>query len=265
MLSSQPEFRTDDLEPLEAYWAFYREVAARQLAAWLPHEPVRLLDLSGRGDTAVQAARGGHEVIHVSAARPAGHLAELRRRPHVVIADAAHPSFLAEAAVDAVVAEQLSSCLATESTVAELANVLRPGGRLLLRVDSLLLGMAELAQQQRWAELSDAPSAEVLLVPSPDGTITRCFWPEQLDELLTDAGLDVEWLRPRTVLSPPVVQRTLSEDPGMLADLVEAELSMPPDRAGESVGIHLVASARKPADTHAPNAPPRRTSPRHRS
>ncbi len=87
--------------------------------------------------------------------------------------------------------------------------MLRPGGRLLLVVESLMLGLARLAEQGRWAELADAPSADVVLVPADDGTIRRCFWPEELRSLLADAGLEVEWVRPRSVLNPATVERAL--------------------------------------------------------
>jgi hypothetical protein len=131
----------------------------------------------------------------------------------------------------------------TESAVSEIARVLRPGGRVLLSVDSLTLGMALLAEQKRWAHLSDVPSAEVLLVPWPDGTITRCFWGDQLRELLSDAGLEVEWIRPRTALSPSTVEHVLTTTPRALSRLVRTELSAPV--RDDSLGIHLLASARR--------------------
>ena len=46
------------------YWAFYEEVAARQLAEWAPHEPHRVLDLSGgRARFAEQLVAAGHTVV----------------------------------------------------------------------------------------------------------------------------------------------------------------------------------------------------------
>jgi hypothetical protein len=48
----------------------------------------------------------------------------------------------------------MSSCLAAEDTVARIGRALRPGGRLMMCVDSLVLGLARLAAQQRWAELA---------------------------------------------------------------------------------------------------------------
>lgn len=230
-----------DGDGLALYWTFYSAVASAQRARWLPRRPSRILDISGgRADAAVQAAAAGHKVIEVLDGRSP---APPRPRTHQMIADAGSLGFLADASLDAVLAEDrvLSRHLATESTVAEIARVLRPGGRVLLCVDSLMLGMAILAEQNFWAHLSDVPRAEVVLVPWPDGTITRCFWSEQLRELLTEAGFEVEWIRPRTALSPSTVEHLLTADPHALDRLVRTELAAPFN--DESVGIHLLASA----------------------
>src|ERR1700761_664850 len=161
-----------------------------------------------------------------------------------VSCDPASLSFLADACVDGVVAEDrtLSMQLAAENLIADVARVLRPGGQVLACVDSLVLGMALLAEQRHWAELTDLPHAEVVLVPWPDGSITRCFGAEQLRELFEEAGLSVMWIRPRTVFSPSTVAHVLDRDPKGLRRLVEAELAIRPD---ESVGVQLVVSARK--------------------
>jgi SAM-dependent methyltransferase len=232
--------------PDSPYWEFYEEVAAAQLAAWLPAEPARVLDLSGgRTRFAEQLARAGHEVVHVNG-RP------LETGPGSVlpvITDARSLGWLRDGSVDAVLAEAraLSMCLAAEVTVEELLRVLRPGGRLLLVVESLLLGLARLADQGRWAELADVPAADVVLVPTEDGTITRCFWAEELTGLLAGAGFEVDWVRSRSVLSPTTVERALAEggDEALRA-LVRSELALEQEREGESTGLHLVASARRP-------------------
>jgi SAM-dependent methyltransferase len=231
-------------ESLASYWTFYWAVAAAQLSRWLPRRPSRVLDLSGpQSRYADQAAHAGHTVVEV---RDAPRGAPQPRRTRTVVADAASLGFLSPGAFDAVVAEgrMLSRHLVTENVVAEIARVLRPGGRVLLSVDSLVLGMAILAEQNYWAHLSDVPRAEVVLVPWPDGAITRCFWPDQLRELLTDAGLEVEWIRPRTVLSPSTIEHVLSVDPDALPRLVRTELATPISE--ETIGVHLVAGARKP-------------------
>jgi SAM-dependent methyltransferase len=231
---------------------FYDEVAAAQLAAWLPDGPQRVLDVSGgRAGFAPRLVRDGHEVVHVSAEPAAlhGRADDGPGRLLRVTADTRSLSWLAEASVDAVLAESraLSLCLATEATVAEFRRVLRPGGRLLLVVDSLVLGLARLADQGRWAELADVPSADVVLVTAEDGSIVRCFWPEELQALLTDVGLDVEWVRPRSVLSPSTVERAVAEGgAAALRTLVQTEVALASDREGESTGIHLVVSARRP-------------------
>lgn len=248
-LAAEPPPGTND-----PYWLFYEEVAAAQLAAWLPPRPVRVLDLSGdRTRFAAQMSSAGHQVVKVldaadqaadvPQARPGGRGPLLR-----VVGDPRSLDWLAPGSLDAVVAEgrALSFCLATEATLDEVFRVLRPGGRLLLSVDSLLLGLARLAEQHRWAELADVPAADVVLVPADDGTITRCFWPEELQSVLSGAGLTVEWIRPRTVLSAEAVNRAVAGDLAALPTLVRTEVALAAEREGESIGIHLVASARKP-------------------
>lgn len=234
-----------------SYWSFYEEVAAAQLAAWLPGDPQRVLDLSG-GTTrhAEQLVVAGHDVVHVrSDTRELLPHASGIGRLLPVVADRSAITWLADKSVDAVVAESgvLSMCLATEVTLADLRRVLRPGGRLLLVVESLVLGLARLADLGRWAELADVPSADVVLVPQEDGRITRCFWPEQLRELLVAAGLEVEWVRPRSVLSAATVTRALDEGgSAALRSLVETECRLAQEREGDGAGLHLVASARRP-------------------
>jgi SAM-dependent methyltransferase len=232
-------------ESLASYWTFYWAVAAAQLSRWLPRRPSRVLDLSGpQARCAAQAAHAGHTVVEVC---DAPHSTPPPRRTRPIVADPASLGFLASESFDAVVAEgrMLSRHLVTEDLVTEIARVLRPGGRVLLSVDSLVLGMAMLAEQNYWAHLSDVPRSEVVLVPWPDGSITRCFGVEQLRELLTDCGMEVEWIRPRTTLSPSTVEHVLGVSPHALSRLVRAELTAP--LGDEPVGIHLVASAIKKA------------------
>lgn len=230
-------------ETLASYWTFYWAVAAAQLSRWLPRRPSRVLDLSASQTRyADQAANAGHTVVEV---RDTPRGTPLPRRTRTIVADASSLRFLSPGSFDAVVAEgrMLSRHLVTEDVVAEIARVLRPGGRVLLSVDSLVLGMAMLAEQNYWAHLSDVPRSEVMLVPWPDGSITRCFGVEQLRELLTECGLEVEWIRPRTALSPSTVEHVLGTSPQALTRLVRAELNAP--QTDEPVGIHLVASAIK--------------------
>jgi hypothetical protein len=162
-----------------------------------------------------------------------------------VIADSSRLTFLRDGCADGVIADDraLSVHLAAETMIAEIARVLRPGGRVLACVDSLVLGMAVLADQHHWAHLVDLPHAEVVLVPWPDGTITRCFGPDQVRELLSGAGLRVNWIRSRTVFSESVVTHWLRRDPDGLPKLVRAELAARPE---EFLGAQLVVSASKP-------------------
>ncbi|WP_131745555.1 methyltransferase domain-containing protein [Frankia sp. Cppng1_Ct_nod] len=251
----QPRGRTPTLvyeAPMDSddpYWAFYEDVASTQLASWLPPTQIRVLDVSGpRTRFARQMVAAGHDVVRVVPSTDLGDPLTGSGRLLHVAGDSRSLDWFAPASFDAVLAEgrALSFCLATETTLEEIYRMLRPGGRLLLCVDSLLLGLARLAEQHRWAELSDVPRADVVLVPAEDGSITRCFWPEELHALLTSAGLDVDWIRPRTVLSAEAVTRAVASDVSCFPTLVRTEVELSAERQGESIGIHLVASARRP-------------------
>jgi hypothetical protein len=186
---------------------------------------------------------GGHTVVHaVLDAEPP---AAWRERLWRLRADPRTLEWVRDASVDAALAEggALSSALATEVTLAELCRVVRPGGRVLVSVDSLVTGLSRLADQGRWAELADVPGADVVLVPEDDGSVSRCFWPEELHAMLSDVGFEVEWVRPRTVLAEEMVTRALMRDPTTMASLVATELALAARREGESIGGRLVASA----------------------
>lgn len=253
LLASVPAPVRTAARPDGAYWRFYDAVAARQTSAWLGTGPGLALDLSGgarfrdavtsAGYDALQVCADEVEAVELAAAAPLG-----PGRAWAVVADRGNVGWLADRSVDVVLAEGrcLSLCLAAEVAVADMARVLRPGGRLLLCVDSLVMGLSRLAEQGRWAELADVPSADVVLVPAEDGTMTRCFWPEEVGALLTDAGLDVDWVRPRSVLSQAAVERALAADPSVLDTLVSTEVALAAERQGESTGMHLLASARLP-------------------
>jgi SAM-dependent methyltransferase len=246
---------------LASYWRFHRAVATAQLAAWLPPGQQVLIDISGpQARCAAQAAKAGHCVLRVTqgdAADGSHPHPGPRRWPGpggaggpggivmAVTADPGNLRFLADGCADGVIADDraLSRYIAAEYLAAEIARVLRPGGRLIASVDSLVLGMAVLAEQRHWAELTDLPSAEVLLIPWPDGTFTRCYGVQHLKDLCVEAGLKLGAIRPRTVLSPSMVARVLRQDPGAMARLVRAELIA---EADESFGIQLVVTARKP-------------------
>ncbi len=163
-----------------------------------------------------------------------------------VTADGTGLQFLADACVDGVIAEDrtLSRRLGAETLISEIHRVLRPGGKVLAAVDSLTRGMAVLAEQHHWPHLVDLPHADVVLVPWPDGSITRCYGTEQLRELFASGGFEVHWIRPRTVLSASTVSYLLARDPGSFRRIVEAELLTSAD---DSVGGQLVISAVKSA------------------
>jgi SAM-dependent methyltransferase len=269
-----------DTGPAADYERFRAAVARAQLKAWLPSRQARIIDISGPGATAAEtAACAGHTVLRVigpgtqpPAAQPPSAQSPAAQSPaaqspaaqspaaqspvpprprapgrgplRMVAADGWGLEFLADGCADGVIAEDgtLSRHLAAESLVAEIARVLRPGGQVLACVDSLTFGMAVLAEQHRWPHLIDVPNADVVLVPWPDETITRCYGAEQLRELFTSGGLEVDWIRPRTVFSPRTVSYLLAREPGSFGALVEAELRA---RSDDSVGAQLITCARR--------------------
>jgi hypothetical protein len=261
-----------DTGPAADYYPrFHAAVALAQLNNWLPPASQLLVDISGPGSRAAElAAYAGHHVLRVidAAAMPpeaanavysSGPRAAREHGPPTVAADGAGLEFLADGCADGVIAEDraLSLRLAAEDVVAEIARVLRPGGQVLACVDSLMFGMAVLAEQHRWPHLVDVPNADVVLIPWPDGTITRCYGAEQLRELFTGGGLEVSWIRPRTVFSPQTVSYLLARDPARFGELVNAELRA---RSDDSVGTQLVACAVRPVLPPG-DAPP--VTPRH--
>jgi len=236
----------------ERYSRFHAAVSRAQLLSWLaelgPRAPreLDLVDVSGPGARAAEvAACAGHTVLRVVqpgiTVAPVGDNG-VTGRLRTVAADTSGLEFLPDGCADGVIAEDrtLSRQLAAETLVGEIARVLRPGGSVFACVDSLTLGMAVLAEQHHWPHLVDVPNADVVLVPWPDGTITRCYGAEQLRELFTGSGLEVSWIRPRTVFSPRTVSYLLARDPSSFGRLVSAELTA---RADDSVGAHLIVSA----------------------
>ena len=228
---------------LAAYWQFQDAVAHAQLQAWLPDHQRLLIDISTDSAVAARfAARTGHLVLRVIPRAEGPPPTDGLRQ---VAAELPALGFLADSCADGVIAEgrTLSLTLAAETLVAEISRVLRPAGRVLACVDSLVFGMAVLAAHQHWPELADLPRADVVLIPWPDGTITRCYGTEQLRELFADSGLVICWIRPRTVLTARTVGRLLSRPHASLPRLVAAELRA---RTDDSLGTQLVISARKP-------------------
>ena len=236
----------------ERYLRFHAAVARAQLNTWLGElagtASAFLIDISGPGARAAEmAACAGHTVLRVlepGTVAPVAIPRKVAGRLRPVAADPGGLEFLADGCADGVVAEDrtLSRQLAAEALVGEIARVLRPGGSVLACVDSLTLGMSVLAEQHHWPHLVDVPNADVVLVPWPDGSITRCYGAEQLRELFTGSGLEVSWIRPRTVFAPRTVSYLLARDPASFGRLVSAELSA---RSDDSIGSQLIVCALK--------------------
>jgi SAM-dependent methyltransferase len=244
-------------DTVSAYWRFHEAVTRARLLTWLPPGRGLLVDVSGpHSDSAKVAAMTGHTVLRVLDEPPLPARADTIANLHTIVGDTSTLDFLNSDSADGVIAgdRALSTHLAAEPMVGAIARVLRPGGRVLASVDSLVLGMAMLAGQSRWAHLADLPQADVVLVPWPDGTISRCYAADQVRELFAGAGLTVSWVRPLTVFSQNVVMQALRQDPGSMAKLVRAELSARPGRESpdESAGSALMVAAYKALSAAAP-------------
>ena len=96
--------------------------------------------------------------------------------------------------------------------------------------------------------------------------------PRTAGDLLTEAGLEVARVRPRTMLSPSMVDHVLRKDPSAIMRLVRARTGRgggglrigrdgegPGNTGDESFGIYLLAAARKPGAS-APRASAQRAS-----
>ena len=221
------------------YTAFCAGVAGRQLRSWLAQvDGGPVLDLT----PGAPCVRVIPQAVSLSM-QPPGHGGIRVRGDHELL------SCIRPGSVAGVVAESgaLARCVVTEETLSQTFRVLRPGGRLLICVESLRRGLAELAAAGRWAELADAPQADVVLIPAEDGTVRRCFTPEELGSSISDAGFALEWIRPRTVLPPEAVERAVLADPAALPTLIEAELRLAQEwDSREIAGSWLLASATRP-------------------
>lgn len=263
--SSPPRADDDGRDVATSYERFLGSVVRAQLAAWLPESRARLLDISrhdrtrGSVDLSSRMARCGHDVVRAMDVRDvSGVDGALPTAPGLLVAGAEPTPAVSYVAgdtraldwfrsesVDGLVAEgsALSSALATEATLEQAARLVRPGGRLLLSVDSLHFGLARLAEQHRWPELADAGQSDVVLVPTGDGGYSRCFGPSELREVATDAGFDVEWVRARTLIPPDVISYAVTHDANVLGDLIASELDLSQQHEDEPLGMYLALSA----------------------
>ena len=238
---------------------FTSTVTLRQLVQWLPAQSSAVLDVSlplddaGPNDDRIGdlLRSHGHQVTTVRAPQAWRDPASGGEWPGraLVVGDISELSWLPQESFDAIVAEGgvLSHHLATEDTLCGIARLLRPGGRLLASLHSMVSGLASLAEQNRWPELADAPHADVVLVPDPDreDSYLRCFSPDDARDCFASAGLAIDWIRPRTLLPAATVRQAMQTDPATLGELVISELGLEMEHEDEAHGARLVISARK--------------------
>jgi SAM-dependent methyltransferase len=215
-----------------------REVVARQLAAHLPPEPARVLDVgSGPHSSAVRLARSGHRVV-VAVADPRSRAAVQQAREaeaepvrtRLAVVDGP-PGALAEALggerFDAVLAHDgTAAALGSRDAVVELCELVGAGGVVSLVVanaDGAALGHAH---AHRWADVVDLLSADE---PEPLGTNeggrpVRAQRLEQLASYVAGRRMHVEaWYGVGLLTVAASAGEAAPDDPDELETLLTAE------------------------------------------
>ena len=223
MTVSDPEQESQD-----PYDVFYAEVAARQLADWLPSAPTTVLDLSGGHGTFTRLMLvAGHDVVRAVADRRLGvdtrvHLeGSSRGRLHQVAADTRDLSWVATDSVDCDPGGEPRAVL--------LAAGRGHRGRDDPRRCARAAGCCSASTHWCWGwpgspNRAAGPSSRTRRAPtsswSPTSTARSpgASGRRSCATLLEDTGLKVEWIRPRSVLSKEAVVRALASDRDGAAD-----------------------------------------------
>lgn len=208
----------------------------------------------GTGGFAVPLAEAGHRVLVLdpspdSLAALSRRTAErgLQQRVTAVQGDLADlPDLVAPGSADLVLCHSVLEVVddPAEALVA-VAGVLRRGGRL-----SLLVANRAAAVLAR--ALAGHPDEAARVLTDPDGRwgpadgVRRRFTPEQLDQLVSAAGLEVEQVHGVRVVADLVPSAALDAEPGAAAALLALEraLSDRPPFRDVATQLHLLAVRR---------------------
>jgi S-adenosylmethionine-dependent methyltransferase len=208
----------------------------------------------GTGGFAVPLAAAGHRVTVVDPSPDS--LAALQRRvaegglADLVVGKQGDlsdlPDLVAPGSADLVLCHSVLEVVDDPAeALAAVAGVLRPGGRL-----SLLVANRAAAVLAR--ALAGHPDEAARVLTDPDGRwgphdgVRRRFTPEQLEELVSAAGLEVEQVHGVRVVADLVPSAVLDAEPGAAAALLALERALSDRSPFRDVAtqLHLLAVRR---------------------
>jgi ubiquinone/menaquinone biosynthesis C-methylase UbiE len=243
------------------YWRFYRDVSWRHLKPFLPvNRPAWAGDLGcGTGSFGGRLLKSGCHVLFLD---PSGAMLEQARataesesarglETRFVQAGMERMADVPDALLDFATAQgdPLSFCEEPARALAELARIVKPGGAVVLSVDSRVAGVRSLLSER-------TPEGALELLRSgrtkwrgdrrDERFGMKMFDPDELKTLLARAGFEPLSLIAKTCLVQRANEAWL-EDPAFSRDLMAAEERVHADPHWFGLAGHLQIAARKRA------------------
>ncbi|MEV4569503.1 methyltransferase domain-containing protein [Nonomuraea sp. NPDC049419] len=133
---------------------------------------------------------------------------------------------------------------------AEIARVLRPGGRLLTGVKNAAFEQLTRADRFATVDITDVDNKTLVFTGTRDGEQREAPWfsftPDELEELFSDAGLRPARLRGNCVVAAWMADQILA-DPGIYAIVERLETALNETPPFSRFGYYILAEAVKPA------------------